>query len=62
MSLRIFCELICIVAISATVSVSGNFTRSHPGSNPTGNVILSHRYPACKCDSAVNVQPFKCYH
>ena len=62
--------LIGIVAVSATVSVSGNVTRAlsswsatigRLSSNPNGNVLLSHRYP-CKCDSAVCVQPFRYYH
>ena len=57
------------IEVSATVSVSGDFTRfsawlaniERLSLNPSGNVVLSHRYP-CKCNSAVGVQPFQCYH
>ena len=57
---KINCGSQPIVAVSAT----GNVTRGtieRLSSNPNGNIVLSHRYP-CMCDSAVCVQPFRCYH
>ena len=63
----IFSGLFDIVAVSATVSVSGNLTRSNfilftsIERLSTGNVVLSHRYP-CKCDSTVGVQPSTSYY